>query len=409
MEKKTPSLSTLRRLRPLAEFDTDKLLALAGELEEKTALKKEQILALGETNDDSLFVLSGDFVTTSVDGKQKKVSVADEELLNPLAQLRPSMYKLEAINTVQYLKIPKLLLTQFSSYGETDASSIDFDMMDDNSTVNDITLKICKDMMSDELSLPSLPEVALKIQQVYQDDLADMETIVNLLMADPAISAKLIKIANSVVYQGAVPTETLKSAIMRLGIDTTYKQVMAYAAHDLFNSSSSLLKERMSTLWAHSRKVAAISWVLADETKLFNPDLAMLAGLVHDLGIIVILEYLEKEGLSSDESVDVDDVVDSLRPLITGMLMNKWNFTDETKTVAEECEEWFRNPDDAADLCDIVMLAQYHAFIGTEEMKGLPLITTLPAMKKLGLNPVDSIALIRNSKDKIKAMEEMFK
>jgi len=281
--------------------------------------------------------------------------------------------------------------------------------MEDNSTVNGITLKICKDMMSDELSLPSLPEIALKIQKVYQDDLADIDAIVNLLMADPAISAKLIKIANSVVYQGAVPAETLKSAIMRLGVDTTYKQVMAYAAHDLFSSSSSSLKERMSNLWAHSRKVAAISWVLAEETKLFNPDLAMLAGLIHDLGIIVILEYLEKEGLSSDESVDIEDVVHSLRPVITGMLMKKWNFTAETVTVAEECEEWFRNPDDKADLCDIVMLAQYHGFIGTDEMQGLPQITALPAMKKLGLSPVDSIALIKNSKDKIKAMEEMFK
>jgi len=315
------------------------------------------------------------------------------------------MYSVTAVKVVEYLKIPKPLLTQYSSYGtEDEVSSV---VIEDTPAVDEITMNIYKDMMSDELSLPSLPEIALKIQRVYQDDMADLSSISDLLMSDPAISAKLIKIANSVVYQGEVPTETLKAAISRLGLDTTYKQVMAYAVNDLFNSQSQLLKDKMTMLWDHSRKVAAISHLLAKETKLFNPESAMLAGLVHDLGIIVILEYLEKTEIVDREEIDSDLVVQALRPIITGMLMKKWNFTDEIVTVAKECEDWFRNPSDDADLCDVIMLAQYHSFIGTDDIKGLPPITSIPAMKKLGLSPLDSIALMKESKDKIKAMEAM--
>jgi len=406
MDQNTPTLETLKRLRPLSEFNDEQLIALAHELKHQTAKKKEQILALGDTEDSSLFILEGDVKMISRDNHESLHSVTDDEALNPIAQLRPSMYSITAVKEVHYLKIPKQLLTIYSNFGVPDSHPAE--TLEDHPAIDNITLNICQDMMNDKLSLPSLPEIALKIQRVYQDDLADLNSIADLLIIDPAISAKLIKIANSVVYKGEVPTETLKAAISRLGLDTTYKQVMAYAVNDLFNSSSNCLKEKMTALWDHSRKVAAISHLLAKETKLFNPELAMLAGLVHDLGTIVILEYLEKTGLSKDESINSNMVVDTLRPVITGMLMKKWNFTQETITVAEECEDWFRNPNDVADLCDIVMLAQYHSFIGTDAIKALPLITTIPAMKKLGLNPLDSIALMKKSKNKLKSMEALF-
>ncbi len=408
MAKNIPTLMILKRLRPLSEFNEEQLSALAQELNIQTARHKELVLPLGDTDDSFLFILEGEVKMTSRDEHESIHSPDKGSLLNPLAQLRPSMYSVHAVKAVQYITIPKQLLTLYSSYGMTDINQENSNLIEDNPIINELTLQICTDMMNDKLSLPSLPEIALKIQRVYQDDMADLNSIADIITIDPAISAKLIKIANSLVYQGEVPTETLKAAITRLGLDTTYKQVMAYAVNDLFKSHSSSLKEKMTELWSHSRKVAAISYLLAKETKLFNPELAMLAGLVHDLGTIVILDYLEKSAKAKEDAIDSEMVVNTLRSVVTGMLMKKWNFTAETIIVAEECEDWFRNPKDDADLCDIVMLAQYHSFIGTDAMKGLPSIATLPAMKKLGLSPVDSISLLKNSKDKIKAMESLF-
>lgn len=404
-----PSLETLKRLRPLSEFSTEQLNALAQQLNQKTAKKGEVLLELASTEDHHLFILYGEVELRTKDEQLTTMKIKPGERLNPLAQLRPSMYQITAKKEVEYLKFPKQLLTQFSSYSEGYESNNSVEIIESDSTIDAITISVMQDIMSDKLSLPSLPETALKIQAVYQNDLADINSISDILIIDPAITAKLIKVANSVVYQGRVATETLKAAITRLGIDTTYKQVMAYAVNDLFKCSSPTLKNKMTHLWQHSRKVAAISRLLAEETELFDPDLALLAGLVHDLGVIVILEYLEQHHLTDEKEYDVSKIVSSLRPVVTGMLMKKWNFTEETITVAEECEDWFRNKSDEVDLCDLIMIAQYHSYIGTEEMNHLPRIDAVPAMKKLNFSPADSIALIKSSKNKIKAMEEMLR
>ncbi len=99
--------------------------------------------------------------------------------------------------------------------------------------------------------------------------------------------------------------------------------------------------------------------------------------------------------------------VKSLRPQITGMLLNQWNFGSEFVTVGEECEDWFRNPADKPDLCDLVLIAQYHAFIGTPEMKKLPPVPALPAFAKLGMGDLgieQILEFLKRSRTEIEAI-----
>ncbi len=133
MGSMNPSLETLQRLRPLVEFEKEQLLALAKELNVQTAHKKEEILSLGSTEEESLFVLEGNFEMNSGDGKRTNKTVSDTELLNPIAQLRPSMYQIKAVKSVQYLKIPNALLTQYSSFGNEE--EVDVVIMEDDPTI----------------------------------------------------------------------------------------------------------------------------------------------------------------------------------------------------------------------------------------------------------------------------------
>lgn len=409
MPLNNPSTKILKRLRPLAEFEPNLLSALSHQLNIQTANRNETLLTVGDIEQSSLFILSGDILVTSRDGKKTDMQFDHDDPINPIAQLRPSMYDIVALKNVTYLKISKSLLIQFANLSEGEDDNNGVVVSESTSSLDTITFQIYQDMQADKISLPSLPEIALKIQKIYQDDLADINSISEIIILDPSISAKLIKIANSVVYQGEVPTETLKSAISRLGLTTTYNQVMAYVVNELFKSQSENLKQAMSELWFHSRKVAAISHLLAQKTKTVNPDSALLAGLVHDLGNIVILQYLENNKFIKTDVIDVEQTLNIMRPQITSMLMKNWNFSAETITVAEECEDWFRNPDGQADLCDIILIAQYHSYIGSDKIKELPPIQTIPAMKKLGLTPQTSIELIKQSKDQVHAMESILK
>ncbi len=402
-----PTIKTLKRLRPLSEFSEEQLQTLAGQLKVQNGKPKEVLIEMGCTDEYSLFVLQGEITSKARDDKTSNITVESDGKLNPIAQLRPSMYEVKAVGAVEYLRIEKSLLTSFAQSTETDTCGIAVETIDPGEDANPLTVHLFQDLMTDSVSLPSLPDVALRIQKLFREDDVDADKIAKVLMTDPAITAKLIKVANSPVYQGIASTDTLQAAIVRLGMQTTYKQVMAYAVSELFSSKSRNVANRMKELWVHSRKVAAISRVLAAKTKLVNPEEAMLAGLMHDLGVIVIVEYLQNYCDMTSDKKSMEKAINMMRPQITGLLMRKWNFSEEVVMVAEECEDWFRNKSDDADLCDLIIVAQYHSMIGTESMSSLPPITKLPAMSKLNLGVQESMDLIKESNKEISEVEKM--
>jgi len=406
MSLSAPSLSTLRRLRPLAQFTDEQLQSLANRLSIQSASKNEKLIELGCTEEYSLFILSGEIKTIARDGAVKLLSFNESDELNPFAQLRPSMYDVITTGPVDYLKIDKDLLNDFARQTESGDEDISVHALEDEDSMNPCTVHLYQDLMLDSIKLPSLPEVAQRIQTVFHDDNSGAEDLAGIIMTDPAITGKLIKIANSPVYQGVATTNTLQAAVVRLGMETTCKLVMAYAANELFKSQSQSVIDRMEKLWTHSRKVAAISRVLAQSSGLFDPEQAMLAGLMHDLGVIVIVEYLQQHESSADSNM-IEDTIKIMRPQVTGLLMRKWNFSDEMVTVAEESEQWFRNARKDADLCDLVIVAQYHSLMGSTEMGSMPPISTIPAFSKFNMGPKESIELMKQSNKQISEIERM--
>ncbi len=402
-----PSLKTLRRLRPLSEFSDEQLQTLANQLQVETARKKDFLIRRGDAGNDSLFVLEGKVRQVAMDGKQTLFEISADEDLNPLAQLRPSMYDIIALGPVRYLRIDRDFLTQFAQLSETGDEDISVHMLGEEDGASPLTLHLYQDLLMDKLTLPSLPDVARRIQQAYHQEDTDADRLAHILMTDPAISAKLIKVANSPVYSGMANTETLQQAIVRLGMDTTYELVMAYAVNELFQAKTKRIEQQMRELWAHSRKVAAISRVLAANSGLFEPEHAMLAGLVHDVGVIVILQYFQDYCDPATPQQEMDETLKQLRPQVSSQLLRQWNFTEDMIVVAEESEQWFRNPKKEVDLCDLVLLAQYHALMGTPAIQDLPPITTLPAMGKFNMGPQESIELIKQSQKEIREIESL--
>lgn len=403
-----PDLTTLRRLRPLAQFTDEQLQSLTSQLNVETAVDKEPLIELGSTEDFSLFIVEGEVLTLARDGIVKQLVFSLKDDLNPVAQLRPSLYRVHAVGEVRYLKIDRTFLTEFANLVESGLENLRLSHPDTEVDTNPLTLHLYRDLLSDSISLPSLSTVAGRIQRVFSEDDVAVDKVVKVLMTDPAITAKLIRVANSAFYRGSAATTTLRAAIVRLGMGTTYKQVMAYAVNELFNCRSSAVTRRMKRLMEHSRKVAAISRLLAQKTGLFDPEQAMLAGLIHDLGVIVVVEYLQQHNDHLSAPDKMEQTIQTMRAQIGGMLLKKWNFSEELVTVAEECEDWFRNPDHSADLCDLVIVAQYHSLLGADEMKTMPPISIIPAMSKLNLGPEDSVELIKQSNKAISELERLF-
>jgi HD-like signal output (HDOD) protein len=404
-----PAVTDLKRIRCLSEFSETQLADLAAKLPLMQAARNECLIELGCPEHYSLYLMSGSLLATTHDGNETRFESDSEQELYPVAQLRPSLYRVVATEPVQYIKINPDQLTEFAQRLESDTGGeMDVVEIEQSEEENELTIQLFQDLISGNLKLPSLPHVAQRIQQAFADDSVNAESLCTIIQSDPAITAKLIMIANSALYRGQAQIESLQQAVVRLGLETTRKQVMTYAVKELFQSRTSDMKSHMQKLWKHSQHVACMCRLMANHLQGFDVEQAQLAGLIHDLGEVAILQYAQDNDDLRENPELLWSAVESLRPQITGMLLNQWNFGPEFVTVGEECEDWFRNPADEPDLCDLVLIAQYHAMIGTPAMKKLPPVPTLPAFAKLGMGDLDIqqiIEFLKRSRVEIQAIE----
>ncbi len=406
-----PDIKDLKRIRSLSEFSDGQLTSLSQKLELQRAGKKTCLIEYGCSENFTLYLLAGTLEATTQDERVTRFEGDKEGELRPIAKIRPSMYTVVASGPVIYLKIYADQLTEFAQQLESGNAEMDVVEIEQSEEENALTIQMFQDLMSGNLRLPSLPSVAQKIQQAFANDAANAASICTIIQADPAITAKLIMISNSALYGGQVAIESLQQAVVRLGFETTRKQVLTYAVKELFQGKTSAMNTHMKDLWKHSQHVACLCRLMANHLKGFDVEQAQLAGLIHDLGEVAILQYAQDNQDLIDNPELLMRAVHKLRPQITGMLLNQWKFSAEFVTVGEECEDWFRNPDDNPDLCDLVLIAQYHALIGTPEMKQLPPVSSLPAFAKLGMGDLgveQILEFLKRSRTEIDVIEAHF-
>ena len=406
-----PDISSLRRIRSLSQFSDQQLENLATSLQIETAGPGECLIELGSCEKFSLYLVAGELRAISHDQRETRFTYADDGELIPIAQIRPSMYRVVADEPVRFFRLYLDQLTDFAHHEIKDEPEADIELVEiDEATEESMfQIQLFKDLLAGDLKLPSLPDVAQRIQQAFADNLVTAETVGVIIQSDPVITAKMIMVANSALYGGRAPIESLQQAIVRLGLENTRKLVMTYVVKDLFNSETSQMKTHMRAVWKHSQHVASLCRLLADRLDGFDVEQAQLAGLVHDIGEVAILQYAQQHEELRDNPKKLLEAVKSMRPQITGMMLEQWKFGPEFVTVGQEAEEWFRNPADEPDLCDLVLIAQYHAMIGTPQQRSLPPIAALPAFAKLGMGNLaieQIIEFIKTSRDKIKSIED---
>jgi HD-like signal output (HDOD) protein len=166
----------------------------------------------------------------------------------------------------------------------------------------------------------------------------------------------------------------------------------------------------MQDLWSHSAHVAAISAVLAHKTPGFDPDRAMLAGLIHDIGIVPILAYADRQPEILANPADLAETVRELRTLIGVQIVRKWDFPSDFEDVVIHAEDWYRDSGQQATYSDIVMVSQLHSFIGKIDIKKMPKMDELPAYKKLAAGNLDvdlSIDILDQVRDEIETIRQM--
>jgi HD-like signal output (HDOD) protein len=245
-----------------------------------------------------------------------------------------------------------------------------------------------------------MPAVAARIHDAMASPNWSMRTIAAIIRSDLGTTTYLLRVANSPLYAGGQPVRQVEQAIARLGINSTRHLVMAHAVRSTFVTRSGLLSSLMQRTWQSSTRLAALCGVLAKHCSSFRAESATLAGLLQDIGVLPILNVLNRyhEQLSNEEQVL--RVIDKFAPPVGTILLTRWGFEADMIEVARSRANWLRDPQPAADLADVVLVARLHAnIVAGNTAEPAPRVDAVPAFHKLplgDLRPDGSIALLHD-------------
>ena len=234
-----------------------------------------------------------------------------------------------------------------------------------------------------ELELPVMPAWASKVQRMLDDINVSAAQIVAALARDPAFVAQLIRTANSALYAGKPKVDNVNAAVSRLGYKMLRNLVVSAALSQLAMPKQPPLRRLLDEFWLHSREVAATSYVLAKSQKHLSPDHALLAGLIHDIGRLPLLLYIEHKGLQMEEAV-MSMLLNKCSAVLGERLLQSWEFPPELVEIPVSHEDLFRTADaKMASYTDIVTVANMLTRASAKVVDW----EKLSAVQRLGLAP----------------------
>ncbi len=148
-----------------------------------------------------------------------------------------------------------------------------------------------EDLIKGSIRLISLPEIFIKINEMVEDPATSATDVGNYICRDPALTARLLKIANSPLYGFPSRIDTISRAITIIGLRGIRDLVLASSTVEVFSRMSSDFID-MNKYWQHSLYCAVYARTLAGKCNALHVEPFFIAGLLHDIGQLIILHKL---------------------------------------------------------------------------------------------------------------------
>jgi putative nucleotidyltransferase with HDIG domain len=184
--------------------------------------------------------------------------------------------------------------------------------------------------------LPAMPKTLYDVLNKLNSDDTNASTLDHIIEEDPALTTKILKIANSPYYGQAGTVNNIKRAIMLLGFNEIKNLVIGFSLSDIFNSGLECGPIDSKIMWLHSVGVGKVAQSISHRLKIGDPDDFFTGGLIHDIGLIIMCHHFKNETLEIFRLVeeknisfpDAEEMYGLKHTEIGAFLAKKWALSD---------------------------------------------------------------------------------
>lgn len=155
--------------------------------------------------------------------------------------------------------------------------------------------------------IATLPEITVKIIELVENPTSTAQDLHNVISNDPALCSRILKVVNSSFYGLPGQIGSINRAIVLLGLNAVKNIAISASLAKLFRGGELCARFSARDLWSHSIATATSAKLLADELHIGIPDEAFLAGLIHDIGLMVEMQVNREKLVEVINELEPDD------------------------------------------------------------------------------------------------------
>lgn len=238
----------------------------------------------------------------------------------------------------------------------------------------------------DQVRTPSPPDVALQVGLTSKDDDITSAQLAAIVSRDPAITARLIGVANAIGSRGAgAEVRTVGAAITRIGLPYTRVLTRCVALEQMFHARASVLAGLMQRIWRHSLETAAYAYALAEDLGGFNADDALTLGLLSQIGSLPALACLDDHVEDRDhDTATLWDAVWDVQHALGQRVLREWALPEALQDGMKALWAMTRT-DTVASLADVVTVAFWQTCPANHAVRSRISRASVTAFSRLGL------------------------
>ncbi len=275
-----------------------------------------------------------------------------------------------------------------------------------------------QEIVSKTKDLPSIPAAALNVMRESESPTCNAASIARHIMLDQALSARVLRLANSAYYGLNRKVSTVQDSVVILGIRTVRNLALVASSYPWMNKPIPGYVLGPKHMWEHGVGVATGAQLIARASRLADPDLAFIAGLLHDLGKVALAAWLENRSTGMLQlAIGANKTFDEVERMVLGFdhcdvggfLAEQWNLP-ETFTHAMRHHHNPNAMDPHVAVVDCVHIGDYMAMsmglgLGVD---GLRYELQPEAMERLCIEPAVFEQIMSQYPDAFTSYIEMF-